>query len=392
MASLSNEAGRRVIYASLPGRPKIALGRIPKKQAESILRHVEDLTAAKLDGSSPHPATSEWLAGVDDKLRKRLALLGLATPRTRPATFTLAEAAEKVVTQKVNWAEGTRVSFDQHIRIAKEFFGARRDLKAVTTSDVRDFQAWLISKKGQAETTASLCLRHLSQCFAVAIESRAMDYNPVAAVAKPNRPREKPFISAKQAEAVMKELTPPLQTLFALSRYGGLRTPSEHRGLTWDRVNLPRRRMTVYSPKTKTERVVPIFPELLPYLEAAWDAAEEGDTFVCPAARGDNSTLTAQIQAAAKRAGVARWRSTFHALRSSRVTELLQAGMHPHKVAKWIGHTIEVQQAAYATVTEDDIDAAAGLIAPEKMGAEMGAEHARNEGNRDERRAGQTLA
>ena len=64
--------------------------------------------------------------------------------------------------------------------------------------------------------------------------------------------------------------------IFALSRYGGLRCPSEHLGLPWGDVDLDAGRMLVRSPKTerhegKAERVVPIFPELRPYLQAVRD-------------------------------------------------------------------------------------------------------------------------
>ena len=61
--------------------------------------------------------------------------------------------------------------------------------------------------------------------------------------------------------------------LFALSRYGGLRCPSEHLGLTWGDVEFERAIIVVRSPKTayhegKDQRIVPLFPELLPYLQA----------------------------------------------------------------------------------------------------------------------------
>ena len=49
--------------------------------------------------------------------------------------------------------------------------------------------------------------------------------------------------------------------------------------------------MVIHSPKTehcgKATRLVPIFPELRPYLEEAWDAAEPGAEFVISSPRGD---------------------------------------------------------------------------------------------------------
>ena len=61
--------------------------------------------------------------------------------------------------------------------------------------------------------------------------------------------------------------------MFALSRYGGPRCPSESPGLRWDGIDRQRSRFTVHSPKTEhhvggESRIVPIFPELLPCAHA----------------------------------------------------------------------------------------------------------------------------
>ena len=56
------------------------------------------------------------------------------------------------------------------------------------------------------------------------------------------------------------------------SRYAGLRVPSEALLLRWQDIDLAADRMLVHSPKIehhagKATRMVPIFPELRPYLE-----------------------------------------------------------------------------------------------------------------------------
>src|SRR5262249_26977045 len=74
--------------------------------------------------------------------------------------------------------------------------------------------------------------------------------------------------------------------LVALARFGGLRTPSEPFSLTWADVDWERGRITVPSPKTrssgKAHRTIPLFPQLRPHLEAAFEAAEEGAVYVFP--------------------------------------------------------------------------------------------------------------
>jgi integrase len=107
--------------------------------------------------------------------------------------------------------------------------------------------------------------------------------------------------------------------IFALSRYGGLRCPSEHLALTWGDVNWDRDRFTVRSPKTEhheghEERIVPLFPELRPYLQAALDdllvdfdpkAEKLSQQPVIRRYRDTNANLRTQLLRIIKRAGLA---------------------------------------------------------------------------------------
>jgi integrase len=73
--------------------------------------------------------------------------------------------------------------------------------------------------------------------------------------------------------------------IVALSRYGGLRCPSETLALTWGDVDWDRGRIRVPSSKTerykgKAFREIPLFPELRQHLEEAFDAAEPGTVHV----------------------------------------------------------------------------------------------------------------
>ncbi len=73
--------------------------------------------------------------------------------------------------------------------------------------------------------------------------------------------------------------------IVALARYGGLRTPSETFALTWADVDWEHNRIRVPSPKTachagRESRMLPLFPELRPHLEAVFDEAEPGTIHV----------------------------------------------------------------------------------------------------------------
>ena len=139
--------------------------------------------------------------------------------------------------------------------------------------------------------------------------------------------------------------------LFALSRYGGLRCPSEHLALTWADVNWAEGRLLIRSAKTEHHegmgtRMMPMFPELRPYLETVWDAAEPGTVHVVTRYRDGNANLRTQLERIIARAGLKPWPKLFQNLRASRATEL--ASEHPaHVAAAWLGHSTLVANKHY---------------------------------------------
>ena len=114
--------------------------------------------------------------------------------------------------------------------------------------------------------------------------------------------------------------------VFALSRFGGLRCPSEHLALTWPDVDWERNRFRVDSPKTGV-RWVPIFAELRPYLAEAFEQAPEGALYLINRYRDVQVNLRTQLLRIIRKAGLEPWPKLFHNLRASRETEL--AAEHP---------------------------------------------------------------
>ena len=109
--------------------------------------------------------------------------------------------------------------------------------------------------------------------------------------------------------------------IIALSRFGGLRCPSEHLALRWQDMDWERNRFRVDSPKTG-ERWIPMFPELRSHLEEAFDLAEEGAVHIITGYRSDNVNMRMQLARIIRQAGVKVWPKLFHNLRASRETEL----------------------------------------------------------------------
>jgi len=145
--------------------------------------------------------------------------------------------------------------------------------------------------------------------------------------------------------------------IFALSRFGGLRCPSEHLALKWSDVDWANGRFTVHSPKTEhhaggESRQVPLFPELLPHLREVFELAKPGAEYVITRYRRSNQNLSTQLRRILRRAGLTPWPKLYQNLRSTRETEL--AGQFPlHVVCAWIGNSQAVAAKHYLQVTED---------------------------------------
>jgi hypothetical protein len=137
-------------------------------------------------------------------------------------------------------------------------------------------------------------------------------------------------------------------------------------------------RMTVRSPKTehhdgKASRVVPIFPELRSYLEAAKAVAVKGAEYVVTLlgvvrCRGCDraSNLGTEMARIIKRAGLTPWPKLMHNLRATRQTELA-ATFPEHVVCEWIGNSQKVAREHYLRVTEADYQKAANLIETDRL-------------------------
>ena len=159
--------------------------------------------------------------------------------------------------------------------------------------------------------------------------------------------------------------------LVALSRFGGLRVPSEALSLRWRDIDWERSRITVPSPKTahlpgRGYRVIPMFPPIKPYLEAAWDDAPDGAEYIFPeewrrqAQRVTGwcgNQLRTKLAKVIRRAGLEPWSRPWHSLRASCETDL--ARQFPlATAAKWLGNTQAVAMRHYVDVTDTDFEKA----------------------------------
>lgn len=141
--------------------------------------------------------------------------------------------------------------------------------------------------------------------------------------------------------------------VLALCRYCGLRCPSEVTRLRLSDIDWERNRFLVHAPKTehhegKATRWVPIFPELRPYLEDVWEAAEPGrEHFI--KFKGD---FGQRMKTIIRKTGLDVWPKLYQNLRSSRQTEL-EERFPSHVVCAWLGNSVQVARKHDLQVTDD---------------------------------------
>ncbi len=110
-----------------------------------------------------------------------------------------------------------------------------------------------------------------------------------------------------------------------------------------------------WSPKTRKlgnfERIIPLFPELLPFLIECSEAAPIPAEFVKGPDRHGGSNLRTQMTWLVRRAGLEPWPRIFRNLRASRQTEL-EERYPSHVVCGWMGNTEAVARRHYLQITE----------------------------------------
>jgi integrase len=379
MASLNRERrggreiGWRIRWVEADGRQvTLRLGDITRRNAERMLLLVERLLEARRLGVSLDSETARWVSELSPEMAQRLAKAGLTEAKRR---ITLGEFLKDYLARRPDVAIGTVKHWKKVIGRLVQYFGEDRELASITPGEAQDWACWLRTPEarcnryegragGLLENTARRMVGVARQFFHDAKRRKLIAENPfdgIPASVGPNTEREY-FVTREETERLLDVIPcPEWRLLVVLARYGGLRVPSEALELRWGDIDWERRRMVIRSPKTRRKgygaRIVPIFPELAPHLEQAWEAAPEGAEFVITRYRTTEVNLRTQLTRYILKAGLKPWPKLFVAMRQSRAIEL--AREYPaHVATAWLGHSAQVAMRHYWRVTEADFERA----------------------------------
>ena len=363
MASVirDKDGRKRIQFVAAEGRKTIRLGKCTLETARAFNVKVEALLAAKELGHAPDSQTAQWLAQRDKRTYKKLEAVGLVGSRASESkTPPLKQFLDDYIANRGDVKSSTSTVYGHTKRCLLTFFNEALPINRITPGDADKWRTWLTTHEKLADNTMRRRCGIAKQFFRAAVRQRLIAENPFADLKASVRRNEARyyFVSRDEATKVLAACpTAEWRLLFALSRYGGLRCPSEHLALCWDDVDWQRGRFTVHASKTEHHedggvRQVPIFPELRPYLEEVRAQAKPDAKFVITRYRDAAVNLRTQLQKIIRRAGLTVWPKLWQNLRSTRETEL--ANEYPlHVVCEWIGNTAAVAVKHYLQTTEE---------------------------------------
>ena len=375
MASISTNkktGAKRVAFVGCDGvRRSIYLGPCNDRVAREVQRPVESIVSAAAADVPVDPRTGTWLTKISDAMHEKFVNAGLVVSRTSQVVVTLGAFLDEYLKRRTDAKASTHLFFGHTARNLRTFFGESRPLASITPAEADDFRRWISTTEKLSPSTVARRCSLARTYFRDALRRRLIDGNPFADIGggPKSNPERQRFIDRTTISKVI-EACPNAawRALVALSRFGGLRVPSEALILRWGDINWAEDRMTIRSPKTehhpgKASRVCPLFPEVRQYLDELHSLAPDGAVFILEALRPTGSNpgdcnLRTGLERIIDRAGVQAWPKLWHNMRSSRQTELTEE-FPSHVVTSWMGNSERIADRHYLQVLDSHFKKAA---------------------------------
>ena len=367
MASLStSKSGARRVIAKVDGKRRpIYLGRLEKRQAETVRAYVAKLETAQQTGSDIDPDTQRWLGKINDELRGKLANVGLVPEADRT---TLAEHIDTYIEGRTDLKTSTVKQLQQARKNLVDFFGEDKLLRKIGKADAEDWNRWLSEHEGIGDNTRARRVGRARQFWNRAIKKGIVRNDPFKGIRCTVSSNEDKFhFVTREDYGKLLTACPDAQwrAIIALCRIGGLRCTSEVLALKWDDILWDQDRLVVSVPKLehiegRETRICPLFPELREVLAELLELAQDGDVHVITRYRDPKQNPRTTFKKIIKRAGLVPWPKPFQNLRASRSTEL-EDQFPTHVAAKWLGHSPQIARQHYHMVHDQHFERAIRL-------------------------------
>ena len=282
----------------------------------------------------------EVVKGCQDEDEARLALRkkmlevfnARHNPRPNPGTMKFSELADLYVEEARKAGKRSWKTDEYRLVTIREYFG-EAELGNVTTSSILEYREKRL-KAGISELTTNRERALLSVMFNFAIEKGLMSENPASKVRKfseKDTARDR-VLSTDEEKRLFAELPSDLQPIILAALHTGLRY-RELLNLRRNDLDFERRTLKVEHTKSGKARFIPINAVLLGVLEKLKADHREGKLVFSLEPR----TVRTGFENARKKAKVEGF--TFHDLRRTFGTRLLERGVNIVTISRLYGHS-----------------------------------------------------
>ncbi len=261
----------------------------------------------------------------------------------------------------LEWSKATKAkqTYATDRKVAEnlvEYFGETIRLSRITPAKAEGFKLFLVNHKEYSKTTANIRLRHAKAMFSKAVEWNHIAENPFSKV-KPFKTEEKlRYLTPDELKRFFSVIDrEDHRAYFLLIFYTGMRL-GEVTALEWKDVDLENdiivvRNKRTFHTKNYKERVVPIHPDLKPYLEKLKEKLKtDSDTDDVRVVKYSRSGLGKLFSIYSKRSGV---HCSPHKLRHTFATLLASKGVSLKAIQEILGHSRVTTTEIYAKMAVD---------------------------------------
>lgn len=335
-----------------------------------ILTVVGKLEESYSYGLPPDSDTLSDFRSLPADLQDRLTEIGLIERVEKVGLFAFLDGYVERKKHRVKASTLTKEM--QTVRKLKFAFGDAL-LDSIDLTAAEDFKIGLLDD-GLSTATVS---RHVVACrtiFNDAVRRGMIENNVWKDVPAGSQRGEITILPTSVMDALVDGMADvEWKCLVATYRYLGCRR-SEALLLKWADIDWENHRIKITSPKTEghdggESRIVPLFPELKPYLDALWDITPDGTEFVfndglnnSNRSGEDVKNVGALLRKRAAKIGIEITWKPIQAFRQTRENELIRRpDLQPKAVHAWIGHDAKTAADHYLDVTDEDFDKGAGI-------------------------------
>ena len=277
---------------------------------------------------------------------------------------------------------GTLHSYEGQFSVLTKWI-ARRHPEITSARDISqqiadEYASWRAETK--SANTHNKDLNLFAQCWRILSPRYGLEYNPwsdehiTRLKLQPNRRRN---LTPAECRAILAAATPEQRTIITVALFTGLRLGDVVR-LKWSEIDLERKWIGRTQHKTGREVAIPIIPKLAHMLRDWRKACDPESEYVFPAqfARlrsfGGTEAISRTFRSLFARAGIKthsadengkKFRdASFHSLRHTFVSSLIDAGVNPLIVKEAAGHSVMATTAGYTHIAEKSLRAAMSKV------------------------------